>query len=54
MKNKQTTRKTKKAETSSRCWKGAGVDDVQVGGVPRRYRRCVADEKESATITNGY
>ena len=34
------------AETRSRGWQGAGVDDVQVDGVPRREWRWGAGETE--------
>ena len=34
----------KKVETSSGGWQVEGVDDIQLGRVPRRDRRWVADE----------
>ena len=42
------------AETSDRGWWEAGLEDIQVDGVPRRERGWGAGDTESATTTNGY
>ena len=42
------------AETSDRGWQRAGVEYVQVDGVPRREKRWGAGDTESEMMTNGY
>ena len=39
-------------ETSSRGWRGSGVDNVQVDGVPRRERKWVSGDTEGCYDKN--